>query len=63
MDDSRFYDLFNSISYQHDERLIMKGVCNGAPFTVEKMLYKDSVCSNWSKYFPFKAGGAEMGTA
>ena len=25
-------------SYQDDERLIMKAVCNGAPFTVEKIL-------------------------
>ena len=38
-------------------------MCNGAPSTVEKMLYKDSVCSNGSKFLPFKAGGAEMGIA
>ena len=36
-------------------------MCNGAPFTVEKMHNKDSVCSNGNKFFSFKAGGAEMG--
>ena len=37
MDDMRLYVLFKVFqSYQDDGRLIMK-VCNGTPFTVEKI--------------------------
>ena len=32
---SSFITIFQS--YQDDERLIMKGLCNGIPFTVEKI--------------------------
>ena len=38
MDDSRFYVLFNSISVISGRCLdVMKGLCNGTPFTVEKI--------------------------
>ena len=30
-------------SYQDDERLIMKGLCNGAPFTVEKISHREGI--------------------
>ena len=37
MDDLRFYVLFNSISVISGDIWIMKAVCNGTPFTVEKI--------------------------
>ena len=43
MDDLRFYVLFNIFqSYQDNEKLILKAVCNGAPITVEKKIQDGS---------------------
>ena len=46
MDDLRFYVLFNSQSYQDDERMTMKGCVQWNSFTVEKILPDDHIGTN-----------------